>query len=78
MVYAAWDFDGSGEYKDVVDLEDVKVSDDGSHVEFSQKQKFTKPGTHFPVLRVAAQRKGDAETPFARIYNLDRVRVVVE
>nr|WP_321355449.1 hypothetical protein [uncultured Draconibacterium sp.] len=78
LVYAAWDFDGSGEYKDVVDLEDVKVSDDGSHVEFLQKQTFTKPGTHFPVLRVAAQRKGDAETPFARIYNLDRVRVVVE
>ena len=78
LVYAAWDFDGSGEYKDVVDLADVKVSDDGSHVEFSQKQTFTKPGTNFPVLRVAAQRNGDGETRFTRIYNLDRVRVVVE
>ena len=78
LVYAAWDLDGSGEFKNVVDLADVKVSKDGSRVEFSQKYRFTEKGTHFPVLRVAAQRKGDAETLFTKIYNLDRVRVVVE
>ncbi len=78
LVYAAWDFDGSGEYKDVVDLTNAKVSKDGSHIEFSKKHAFTKAGTHFPVLRVASQRNGDKKTAFTRIYNLDRVRVVVQ
>lgn len=78
LVYAVWDFDGSGEYKSIVDLHDAKVSDDGSHIEFSQKHTFSETGTHFPVLRVASQRNGETETPFTRIYNLDRVRVVVQ
>jgi hypothetical protein len=38
---------------------------------------FSKPGTYFATLRVVSQRQGDANTPFARIENLDRVRVVV-
>ncbi len=40
LVYAAWDFDGSGEYKDIVDLTDVKVSEDGSHIEFLKKKIY--------------------------------------
>ena len=39
---------------------------------------FTKAGTYFPTLRIASQREGDDKTPFARIQNLDRVRVVVK
>jgi hypothetical protein len=38
---------------------------------------FSQPGTYFPVLRATAQREGDADTPFGRIRNLGRVRVVV-
>ena len=39
---------------------------------------FSEPGTYFPVLRVVSQREGDPDTPYARVQNLARVRVVVE
>lgn len=39
---------------------------------------FSKSGTYFPTLRVASQREGDKESPFVRIQNLGRVRVVVK
>jgi len=38
---------------------------------------FTTPGTYFPVLRATTQRQGDPNTPFARVDNIGRVRVVV-
>jgi len=38
---------------------------------------FTMPGTYFVALRGSSQRKGDRATPYARITNLGRVRVVV-
>jgi len=78
LVYAAWDFDASGTFNDVVDLSKCKISKDGLHVEITKKQAFDKSGTHFPVLRIASQREGDAKTPYARIKNLGRVRVVVK
>jgi len=39
---------------------------------------FSQPGTYFPVLRATSQREGDPKTPYARIQNLGRVRVVVK
>ena len=39
---------------------------------------FDKPGTYFVTLKAEAQRNGDAATPFARLPNLGRVRVVVQ
>jgi hypothetical protein len=39
---------------------------------------YSKPGTYFPVLRATSQRKGNASTPYARVQNIGRVRVVVE
>jgi hypothetical protein len=50
----------------------------GSTVTVKTTYTFTKPGTYFPTLRVASQRQGDAKTPYTRIQNLDRVRVVVK
>jgi hypothetical protein len=38
---------------------------------------YARPGTYFPVLRAAVQREGDAATPYARVENLARARVVV-
>ncbi len=78
LVEAAWDFDGSGTYKTVVDLTKAATKSNGSHIEISQKYTFTKAGTYFPVLRVAAERNGNTTTYFAKIQNLDRVRVVVK
>lgn len=78
IVSAAWDFDGTGHYKNIVDLKEARVSNNGSRMEFTTTFTFTSKGTYFPVLRVASQRVGNPDTPFARIQNLDRVRVVVE
>jgi len=77
LVSAAWDFDGTGIYKDVADLTGVRTKNGGSLIEITAKHVFNREGTFFPVLRVASQRTGDTKTPFARIQNLDRVRVVV-
>ncbi|GAA4466396.1 hypothetical protein GCM10023189_48380 [Nibrella saemangeumensis] len=50
----------------------------GSRVTLKTTYTFSKPGTYFPTLRVAAQRQGNTKTPYTRIQNLDRVRVVVK
>ena len=47
------------------------------HVTLSRSYTFTEPGVYYPALRVHAQRQGDAMTPYGRIANLGRVRVVV-
>jgi hypothetical protein len=38
---------------------------------------FVRPGTYFPVIRVTAQRDGDADTPFGLVQNLASMRVIV-
>lgn len=43
----------------------------------TRSHTFTKPGTYFPALRVSSHRDGDGSTPYGRIANLGRVRVVV-
>jgi hypothetical protein len=78
LVDAAWDFDGSGLFKDAVNLAEAKISNDGLQVEFSTTRVFNKSGIYFPVLRLASQRNSDTKTPYTRIQNLDRVRVVVQ
>jgi hypothetical protein len=74
VVAADWDLDGSGDFATPGQL---VMSKDGSAT-VTLTQGYAKPGTYFPVLRAASQRQGDGTTPFARIYNLDRVRVVVQ
>jgi hypothetical protein len=72
IVSAEWDFEGAGKYP-----VKSKVSA-GKKVTLSTSYSFTKPGVYFPALRVASERNGNAGTPYARIENLGRVRVVVE
>jgi hypothetical protein len=74
VVSAEWDFDGDGAFPVKAKLPagpNASVTLKTSHV-------FAKPGIYFPALRVASERKGDAASPYARIQNLGRVRVVVE
>ena len=74
IVSAEWDFEGAGAFP-------VKARIGMPHsarVTLRTTYTFTKPGTYFPTLRATSQRHGDANTPFARIPNLDRVRVVVK
>ena len=76
VVSADWDFDGAGTFPLAGKLNDNGKA--GSPVTVTTTYRFTKPGTYFPTLRAVSQRAGDAKTPFARIQNLDRVRVVVK
>jgi hypothetical protein len=73
IVTAEWDFDGQGTYPQATEADQLGKS----KVQFQITHTFTKPGTYFPALRVASQRDGDSTTPFARVQNLGRVRVVV-
>lgn len=68
IVAVEWDFEGDGTFE--------QQSTDGKG-KAKAKHKFTKAGTYFPTVRVISQREGDADTPYTRIQNLDRVRVVV-
>lgn len=71
---SGWDFASSDIFPVKAKLATVK---NGSNISVTTTYTFSKPGTYFPTLKVASQRNGDTKTPFARVENLDRVRVVV-
>lgn len=72
IVSAEWDFEGKGEFP-----ESARVPNKANRAIVTVKHRFDRPGTYFVALRAASQRDGDRDTPYARIRNLDRVRVVV-
>ena len=72
VIAAEWDFEGVGNYPVAERLDAPQVL-----VRLSATHSFSKPGTYFSVLRATAQRQGDMKTPYARIHNIARVRVVV-
>ena len=73
VVGADWDFDGSGTFAEL-----AKVTRAARTVTVSASHAFAKPGTYFVAMRGYAQRQGDMKTPYARVPNIARVRVVVE
>lgn len=73
VVSVEWDFDGTGEFVSVPSAPRGKAV-----VRIEARHAWTKPGTYFVGLRGTSQRQGDAATPYARIENLARVRVVVQ
>ena len=77
VMLAQVSYDGK-DYSEKIDLSNAIYSVDGSRVEFTICHQFKDKGTFFPTVRVASQRKVDPSSPFARIYNLDRIRVVVK
>lgn len=72
IVAAEWDFDGSGEYAHAHEVDGTEEK-----LRLTTTHAFDEPGTYFPALRVASQRQGRVDSPFARVLNLGRVRVVV-
>ena len=76
VVSAEFDFEGQGSFP----VKGKLISDQNNPASATLKitHAFTKSGTYFVTLRVASQRQGDTETPFALIRNLGRVRVVVK
>lgn len=73
IVAAEWDFDGTGTF-----ARTSAIRSGATIARVTITHRFTKPGTYFPALRGTSQRQGDAATPYARIPNLGRVRVVVK
>jgi hypothetical protein len=53
------------------------VLEGASTVALDYTHRFDRPGTYFVGLKGVSQREGDRATPYARIENIDRVRVVV-
>ncbi len=74
IISAAWDFDGSGRFAAKAKLP-VKPS---ASAVLSTTHSFAEPGTYFVTIKVESERNGDANSPYARIPNLARVRVVVQ
>ena len=72
LVSAEWDFEGAGEFPVVADLAVPEA-----RVDLAADHAYARPGTYFAVLRVASQREGDVSTPYGRVQNLARARVVV-
>jgi hypothetical protein len=73
VVAAEWDFEGAGSYGDAED-----VGTPQPRISIAATHSYAKPGTYYPVLRATAHREGDAKSPYARVQNLARVRVVVK
>ncbi|MER6559550.1 Tat pathway signal sequence domain protein, partial [Streptomyces sp. NPDC001027] len=71
LVSVEWDALGTGAYSP------VPFGAGRQEVDLHRTHAYTAPGTYFAVLRATVQREGDAKTPFARVQNLARVRVVV-
>ena len=72
MIAAEWDLEGAGDYTVAERIDTPQPS-----VRISATNAFSKPGTYFSVLRATSQRHGDGLTPYGRIQNIARVRVVV-
>ena len=70
IVALEWDFDGAGRFpvQETVEPAEAVVVD--------RRWSPQEPGTYFAVVRAVAQRDGDAASPYARLRNLARVRVV--
>ncbi|MFG1965445.1 PKD domain-containing protein [Nonomuraea sp. NPDC049028] len=71
IVSTEWDFKGDGTFSA------RPFGPRRASAEVRMTFTYTKPGTYFPALRAIAQRDGDANTPFTKIQNLGRMRVVV-
>jgi hypothetical protein len=73
VVAAEWDFDGTGRF-----TEESAVPPGRQTANVAISHRYEKAGTYFVALRGTSQRQGDRTTPYARIQNLGRVRVVVK
>jgi len=74
IVGLEWDFEGEGDYPVVQKLKDTK----SNRVKVKTTYAFSEGGTYFPAIRATLHRKGDSQTPYARVQNIGRVRVVVK
>ena len=71
VVSVEWDFESTGSYPVRSDVAGA------TPIDVAETHTYTQPGTHFAVVRVTARRDGDAHSPFRRIQNVARARIVV-
>ena len=71
IVEARWDFEGENTFAETSEVAPAP------NITLTKSHTFARPGTYFVVVRVASQRQADQATPYAKIYNLARARVVV-
>ena len=74
IIAAAWDFEGKGTFDVVSQIKKTNAT----ILTIKIKHTFLNKGTYFPTLKVTSQREGETKTPFARIHNLGKVRVIVK
>jgi hypothetical protein len=72
LVAAEWDFDGAGKFP-----ASSPVARGAKRATVTTTHSFAAPGTYFVALRGVSQRQTFAGTPYGRLRNLDRVRIVV-
>lgn len=75
VVIAEWSPEGTGQFTPAAFS---KSGAGNRRVTVKTTYTYSKPGTYFPVLRATSHRLGDAASPYARVQNLARVRVVVK
>lgn len=71
IVSVEWDFLGDGNYA----AADYEALPDGSW-SVNASYTYDMAGTYFPQIRVTSQREGDPDTPFTRVHNIGRARVL--
>lgn len=74
IIAAAWDFDGNGTFAEKAKL----PASASATATLATTHSFPAAGTYFVTIKVESERNGDASSPYARIPNLARVRVVVK
>jgi hypothetical protein len=72
IISAEWDYDGGGAFVDIDSFTDAATKRT-----VKRTYAFDKPGSYIVAVRVTVQRKDAVGTPFAKIINLGRARVVV-
>ncbi|HTR70255.1 MAG TPA: hypothetical protein VMH41_08500 [Mycobacteriales bacterium] len=75
IVAVEWDFEGRGDYPVVEEIDDATAAQ--HRMPLTRTYAFSEPGTYFPAVRATSHRHGDIHSPFGRVHNLGRVRVVV-
>ena len=78
LVSMEWDFEGTGTFPDLRHIAPSQENASGTKVRLTATHAFAKPGTYFAIVRVTSQRNAQTATPFGRIQNIARVRVVVQ
>jgi hypothetical protein len=72
VVAVEWDFEGVGNFRVVEEI--LKPQ---TFVSISAAHAYNQSGTYFAVVRATSQRDADSRSPYGRIQNIARVRVVV-